>query len=190
MSFEYNGVVYRDLEPQVRYDAEQIQLLKQADVTLNESLQFMNEDLRTRINGKLTKPDNPSAESAVTMMADGTVGTKLLSDIGGGGGKLYLHELQLATSDDKTYAYVTIINSRSTEYPTNSPVDTGVTFNENIDRYFVDGYCVNNNRPAIDMTSGSNGQTLQFFADPADPADAPNRFITFKCCIYDAVTEL
>ena len=29
MAFEYNGVVYRDLEPQVRYDAEQIQLLKQ-----------------------------------------------------------------------------------------------------------------------------------------------------------------
>ena len=29
MAFEYNGVVYRDLEPQVRYDAEQVQLLKQ-----------------------------------------------------------------------------------------------------------------------------------------------------------------
>lgn len=29
MAFEYNGVVYRDLEPQVRYNAEQIQLLKQ-----------------------------------------------------------------------------------------------------------------------------------------------------------------
>ena len=29
MAFEYNGVVYRDLEPQVRYDAEQIELLKQ-----------------------------------------------------------------------------------------------------------------------------------------------------------------
>lgn len=80
MAFEYNGVVYRDLEPQVRYDAEQIELLKQADVTINENLQTIN----TEISGKLTKPTNPSAESAVTMLADGTVGTKPLSEFGGG----------------------------------------------------------------------------------------------------------
>ena len=85
MAFEYNGFIHRDLEPQVRYDAEQIQLLKQADVTINENLQTIN----TEINGKLTKPTNPSAESAVTMLADGTVGTKPLSEIGGG--KLYRH---------------------------------------------------------------------------------------------------
>ena len=88
MSFEYNGVVYRDLEPQVRYDAEQVQLLKQTDVTINENLQTVNESLQTinsEVNGKLTKPTNPSAESAVTMLADGTVGTKLLSEIGDSG---------------------------------------------------------------------------------------------------------
>ena len=55
MAFEYNGIVYRDLEPQVRYDAEQVQLLKQADVAINESLQTVN----TEVNGKLTKPVNP-----------------------------------------------------------------------------------------------------------------------------------
>ena len=93
MAFEYNGVVYRDLEPQVRYDAEQVQLLKQADVTINENLQTIN----TEINGKLTKPTNPSAESAVTMLADGTVGTKLLSEIGGG--KSYKHHIKF----DVTY---------------------------------------------------------------------------------------
>ena len=87
MAFEYNGIIHRDLEPQVRYDAEQVQLLKQADVTINENLQTVN----TELDGKLTKPANPSAESAVTLSADGTVGTKLLSEIGGGGGKLYLH---------------------------------------------------------------------------------------------------
>lgn len=88
MSFEYNGFIHRDLEPQVRYDAEQVQLLKQADVTINESLQTVNENLQTintEIDGKLTKPTNPSAESAVTMLADGTVGTKPLSEIGGSG---------------------------------------------------------------------------------------------------------
>ena len=38
MSFEYNGVVYRDLESQVRYDAEQVELLKQADISINEKI--------------------------------------------------------------------------------------------------------------------------------------------------------
>lgn len=37
MAFEYNGVVYRDLEPQVRYDAEQIQILKQEVKKTNAS---------------------------------------------------------------------------------------------------------------------------------------------------------
>lgn len=103
MSFEYNGVVYRDLEPQVRYDAEQVQILKQADVTINENLQTVNENLQTintEISGKLTKPTNPSAESAVTMLADGTVGTKPLSEIGGGGGKLYRHNIKVKKGNE------------------------------------------------------------------------------------------
>lgn len=91
MGLTYDGITYRSLEEQVRYDAEQVQLLKQADVTINENLQTVN----TEINGKLDKPTNPSAESAVTMLADGTVGTKLLSEIGGGGGggKIYKHHI-------------------------------------------------------------------------------------------------
>lgn len=94
MAFEYNGFIHRDLEPQVRYDAEQVQLLKQADVTINESLQTIN----TEIDGKLTKPTNPSADSAVTISANGTVGTKPLSEIGGG--KLYLHNVPFKKSDN------------------------------------------------------------------------------------------
>lgn len=111
MAFEYNGVVYRDLEPQVRYDAEQIQLLKQADVEINESLQTVN----TELNGKLTKPTNPSAESAVTMLADGTVGTKPLSEIGGGGGKLYVHSVSISKTSFG-YLHCTIINNTNTQF--------------------------------------------------------------------------
>ena len=107
MAFEYNGVVYRDLEPQVRYDAEQVQLLKQADVTINENLQTIN----TEINGKLTKPTNPSAESAVTMMADGTVGTKLLSEIGG---KLYRHDIRISYSEDFKSVFLVFYTTNST----------------------------------------------------------------------------
>lgn len=98
MGLTYDGITYRSLEEQVRYDAEQVQLLKQADVTINENLQTIN----TEVNGKLTKPTNPSAESAVTMLADGTVGTKPLSEIGGGG-KLYLHYILQSTGNIPVY---------------------------------------------------------------------------------------
>ena len=47
------------------------------------SLVRFNKKNKEYIDKKLTKPTNPSAESAVTMLADGTVGTKLLSEIGG-----------------------------------------------------------------------------------------------------------
>lgn len=36
--FEYNGFIHRDLEPQVRYDAEQVQLLKQANIDINNKI--------------------------------------------------------------------------------------------------------------------------------------------------------
>ena len=114
MAFEYNGFIHRDLEPQVRYDAEQVQALKQADVTINENLQTIN----TEINGKLTKPANPSAESAVTMLADGTVGTKLLSEIGGGG-KLYRHRINAGLTTEQGAIYIDIINTSNTKITEN-----------------------------------------------------------------------
>lgn len=54
----------------------------------------LDQSVLDNINSKLTKPTNPSAESAVTMLADGTVGTKLLSEIGGS--ELYRHEIHLS----------------------------------------------------------------------------------------------
>lgn len=96
----------------------------------------LDTDLQTKINevnNRLTKPTNPSAESAVTMLADGTVGTKPLTSItgksevyvgtpdptggeilwidpngtsgggGSGGGKLYLHYIIKPTGDAHVY---------------------------------------------------------------------------------------
>ena len=51
MSFEYNGFIHRDLEPQVRYDAEQIQLLKQADVAINEKIDSIKTVATNLANG-------------------------------------------------------------------------------------------------------------------------------------------
>ena len=110
MSLTYDGIIHRSLEEQVRYDAEQVQALKQADVTINENLQTVNENLQTintEINGKLNKPTNPSAESAVTMLADGTVGTKLLSEIGGGG-NLYRHIVSMKHVSLGTLSFISV----------------------------------------------------------------------------------
>ena len=127
MGLTYDGITYRSLEEQVRYDAEQIQALKQEDVTINENLQAIN----TEINGKLTKPANPSAESAVTMLANGTVGTKPLSEIGGGGGKLYMHRVSFSFEAGSSYSlYIDI--------PTNTNDDITVDFLRN----YIIGYRV------------------------------------------------
>ena len=53
------------------------------------------QSVTTQINSKLDKPATPTADSAVTMLADGTVGTKPLSEIGGDGGKIYRHDITI-----------------------------------------------------------------------------------------------
>lgn len=76
----------------------------------------LGSDLQTKINGKLTTPTNPSAESAITMLADGTVGTKPLSEIGGG--KLYIHRVLLdCPINDDTY-YITVYSTDFTSITT------------------------------------------------------------------------
>lgn len=90
---------------------------------INESLQAVN----TELDGKLTKPTNPSAESAVTMLADGTVGTKPLSEIGGG--ELYLHLVNVLDQRDFTGIVMYFYTSSNIEF-------TPTTFKE----YFRNNY--------------------------------------------------
>lgn len=72
-------------------------------------------DLQTKINGKLTAPTTPTADSVVTMAANGTTGTKALSELGG---KLYEHyiEIYVSNSNKMTYLYFYFINSNSSAY--------------------------------------------------------------------------
>lgn len=64
------------------------------------------------INGKLNKPTTPSEESAVTMLADGTVGTKPLSEIAELG-KLYQHTYTF-DAGSSNYVYCTTYKNSST----------------------------------------------------------------------------
>lgn len=82
---------------------------------------------------KLTKPTNPTAESAVTMLADGTVGTKPLSEFGGSGGKLYMHRVSFVFENGAMYV-LTI------DIPTNTTDAIVVDFLKN----YIQGYCVVN----------------------------------------------
>lgn len=64
MAFEYNGFIHRDLEPQVRYDAEQIELLKQANVDINNKIDTLP------LGGEKVSLTFPAGASEGTITAD------------------------------------------------------------------------------------------------------------------------
>ena len=109
----------------------------------------LDTDLQTKINevnNRLTKPTNPSAESAVTMLADGTVGTKPLTSItgktevyvgtpdptggeilwidpngtsgggGSGGGKLYRHLIGYTDNTFSSFELVIYLTQKNTSF--------------------------------------------------------------------------
>ena len=90
-----------DLYPKTNIN--QVQELPQKLTSVENQISQLNTD-------KLTKPTNPSAESAVTMLADGTVGTKPLSEIGG---NLYRHDLFIR--DNTNHLYTTIYTTTKTK---------------------------------------------------------------------------
>ena len=148
--------------------------------TINENLQTVNESLQTvntEVNGKLTKPSNPSAESAVTMLADGTVGTKLLSEIGGSGGgssKMYKHIITFTNISTippgYNYGRMTIISADSNSYtsPTElAGIATGFTAtvgssNDNTMYTFVvlNSYVSNGTELALEGVKGTANSAM------------------------------
>lgn len=100
----------------------------------NSKLQVrLTQSVTDKIKGKLDKPATPTAESAVILGTDGTVSTKPLSEIGGG--KLYLHGVEVRDNRDQTgiamffYTYSNIEFTPSTfkEYFRNYYYYLGVT---------------------------------------------------------------
>ena len=76
-------------------------------------------DLKTKINGKLTAPTTPTVDSVVTMLADGTTGTKALSEFSG---KLYEHYIEMTSynlsTQESIYLFIYFINSDDSSYTT------------------------------------------------------------------------
>lgn len=74
--------------------------------------------LQTKINGKLTAPAKPTAESVIVLGTDGTVSTKVLSEFGGGGGgKLYRHRVTISNLGDYGI-FSDIVNTNQTSITT------------------------------------------------------------------------
>lgn len=103
-------------------------------------------DLQTKINevsNKLTTPTTPTAESAVTMFADGTVGTKPLSEIGGG--NLYIHSITITSNNNKVIKG-NFLSTRGTNYD--------VT--DDFSAYFLPGSTITINDVTYGITCYSN----------------------------------
>ena len=86
----------------------------------------LDSDLQTKINGKLTAPTTPTADSVVTMATNGTTGTKALSEFGG---KLYKHIITVSgtKSNGAPYDAVwSIVDNHNNSY----------TFQDIIEKYY------------------------------------------------------
>ena len=78
--------------------------------------------------GKLNKPVTPTVDSVVTMLTNGTSGTKPLSEIGGGG-KLYLHLVSVEDQRDMKGIVMSFYTSSNIAF-------TPTTFKEYFRQYY------------------------------------------------------
>ena len=102
----------------------------------NSGLQVrLDQSVLNDINSKLAKPANPTSDSAVTMLADGTVGTKPLSEIGGG--KLYRHNIKVKKGTELS-ATIVAYSSISTSLTGSQMVS--IVGSDNIAPVFVETY--------------------------------------------------
>ena len=118
------------------------------------------------INSKLAKPQTPTADSAVTMLADGTVGTKPLNELGGG--KLYWHNVSMGHVALGTFVFQSIscikdsfTDNNFANFPRfvvffngNNPSFDGKTI-EYIDRYEEGEYQARGRGILISFTDGT-----------------------------------
>ena len=137
------------------------------------------------INNKLAKPANPTSDSVITMAANGTVGTKPLSEIGGG--KLYKHEITFPRPHNYTITFF----SKTSELFTKD-----IPYAE--DYLWVDGTQHNlDNAVVVGMRSKPNGNFKTIYVIglmQVGPSSVTTKVVEIDSEIYgkytDTVTEL
>lgn len=137
------------------------------------------------INSKLAKPANPTSESAVTMLADGTVGTKPLSEIGGSGGKLYRHDVTISNLTSG-YLHCTIINNTNTEFAAS---DLNDLFFKKVIRASVDVISMHKTYAVKLITVTSTGISAIYYASYPF-SDTVSLSFSQNDLFTDTVTEL
>lgn len=139
-------------------------------------------DLQTKINGKLTAPTTPTANSVITMEANGTTGTKALSEFSG---KLYEHRIHYSYTN--TEVYIDIITSSNIAFTQPSEFISLISSKIAI----VDGMSIKGN--ALVQESGNNSITLfgcgYNVGDTAVPATIFTQ-LDASLFVNDIVTEL
>lgn len=162
-----------DLYPKTNIN--QVQELPQKLTSVENQINQLNID-------KLTKPTTPTADSAVTMLADGTVGTKLLSEIGGGG-KLYRHNIYFFQGPPDGF-YITVYSSKGTAYTPQTFVDEFLKENGAI---YGTGYLVKSRTDHMIYQLGNVDGSISVFA-----GDVSTTFTieSFSSSSSDTVTEL
>lgn len=169
MSFEYNGFVYRDLEPQVRYDAEQIQLLKQADQKIYETISTLP------LGGEkvsLTFPAGASegtitADQLTTLQASEANYIEMVNDK-----ELYYLNDNGHTDGYLTYSHVGIENSKATIKTLTITVSA---------KSFVIVTTV--------IPTGSGKVYLHSLLFKGDSSTVSNYYLAFYCTFYTAITR-
>ena len=147
----------------------------------------LDSDLQTLINGKLTAPTTPTANSVVTMLANGTTGTKALSEFSG---KLYNHRIRYSYTNVSTLdtdVYIDIITSSSTAFTQPSEFISLISKKIAI----VDGMHIRGS--AFVQESGNNSITLFGCGYNVNNTTSPATIFTqleVSLFVNDTVTEL
>lgn len=153
----------------------------------NSGLQVrISQSVLNDINSKLTKPANPAADSAVTMLADGTVGTKPLSEIGGGG-KLYRHNLLISFNEYSFDLYTVIYSAINVAFGYDNLLEnlsnhTTCVYDGSSGGGVVDLIKIQNNKLSVKGVIASNDNTVTVTSTGA--------VVSSGISINDTVTEL
>ncbi len=109
-----------------------------------------------KADSKLTAPTTPAADSAITMLADGTVGTKPLSEIGGGG-TITVDTSLSSTSENPVQNKV--INTALNNKQNKLTAGTGITIS--------DSNVISSSVPTVTIT-GTSGSFTPYQTDVLD----------------------